>query len=413
VVALAAFAVAVEEILPSLDGMQLLNIVADSNEKLEFLRVYEDEPGFDFLELSRMPGHSVNVLVAPERLTRFKAVLDEYEFTYSVAVENVKEKVDEEAARQQIAPRIAAGRISFTTFHRYDTVVAYLKQLAAEYSSVSLIQIGTSYEGRAMYAVKISSGGTGKPAILVDAGIHAREWAAPSTVTYMIHQLVENSTNAELYKNVDWYVIPVLNPDGYEYTHTDYRLWRKTRSENRGSRCRGVDGNRNFGHHWMENGASSSPCSDTFAGATAFSEVESQALRDFVLANKDTIKLYLTFHSYGNYFLYPWGFTTDLPDNAQELDDLAHLADDALASVRGTRYTIGSSTNVLYAAAGGSDDWVKAVGGVELSYTLELPGGGNYGFDLPASDIVIVGKETFEAVKVFGDYISTKFGSRK
>lgn len=66
---------------------------------------------------------------------------------------------------------------------------------------------------------------------------------------------------------------------------------------------------------------------------------------------------------------------------------------------------------ILDAAAGGSDDWVKGVGGVELAYTLELPGGGLYGFDLPASEIVPASQEIFLATRVFGEYIATKFGS--
>lgn len=70
-----------------------------------------------------------------------------------------------------------------------------------------------------MYVLKISSGGTGKPKILIDAGIHAREWIAPVTALYAIHQLVTNKSNSALYDKVDWYIIPSLNPDGYDYTH--------------------------------------------------------------------------------------------------------------------------------------------------------------------------------------------------
>lgn len=80
--------------------------------------------------------------------------------------------------------------------------------------------IGTTYGGRAIPLIKISSGGSNKPAILVDAGIHAREWIAPPVALYIINQLVENPDNAALFANVDWYIIPILNPDGYSYTHT-------------------------------------------------------------------------------------------------------------------------------------------------------------------------------------------------
>lgn len=184
------------------------------------------------------------------------------------------------------------------------------------------------------------------------------------------------------------------------------RLWRKTRSP--GKKCKGVDGNRNFDFHWMEIGASDYECSDIFAGNVAFSESETTALKNFLEANKDTIKMYLTFHSYGQYILYPWGYTSALPDDEPELKSLGRSVNSAISSLRGTRYTIGTSTNVLYAAAGGSDDYAKGVVGIELSYTLELPGG-RWGFDPPASEIKSVVKETWLGVKVFGEHVQKKF----
>lgn len=56
-----------------------------------------------------------------------------------------------------------------------------------------------------------------KPAILIDAGIHAREWIAPATALYFINQLVEEESNQKML-DVDWYIIPLMNPDGYDYS---------------------------------------------------------------------------------------------------------------------------------------------------------------------------------------------------
>ncbi|XP_046737158.1 uncharacterized protein LOC124405932 [Diprion similis] len=406
-----AVAVPVEEQVPSLEGAKVYRLIADTDEKLSSVLAYDGQDGYDILKAGHTLGDEIHLLVTADNVEAFESVLDENEIDNVVMTEDVQAAVEAEATRQSTASNARLdGRISFEAYHRYDVIVKYLEDLAENYSDfASLIEIGESFEGRTIYGLKISSGGTGKPAILIDAGIHAREWIAPATVIYIISQLVEETTNSHLFENVDWYIIPVLNPDGYEYTHTTYRLWRKTRSTRTGNLCRGVDPNRNFEYYWMLTGASSASCSETYAGPEAFSELETQALRDFVLANNETIKLYLTFHSYGNYFLYPWGYTSELPDNEEELRTLAEAADEALSTVRGTRYTIGTSTNVLYAAAGGSDDWVKGVGGVELAYTLELPGGGSYGFDLPASDIGVVGQETFLAIRVFLKYIDDNF----
>lgn len=118
--------------------------------------------------------------------------------------------------------------------------------------------------------------------------------------------------------------------------------------------------------------------------------------------------MYLTFHSYGNLMLYPWGFTKSYPANKKELHSLAKVANEKIKAVRGSTYTIGSSTNVLYPAAGGSDDWMMGVLKVPITYTIELPGGGTQGFDPPASDIMPAVEEMWEGVKVFGGYVKAK-----
>lgn len=97
-----------------------------------------------------------------------------------------------------------------------------MAQLEKDYPNlVSVATIGTTYEGREIKGVTISSGGSGKRnAVLIEGGIHAREWIAPSTILYLLNQLVENSTNSALSENLDWLIVPVTNPDGYAYTQT-------------------------------------------------------------------------------------------------------------------------------------------------------------------------------------------------
>merc|ERR1719150_3653298 len=104
------------------------------------------------------------------------------------------------------------------------------------------------------------------------------------------------------------------------------RLWRKTRSKNAGSDCVGVDANRNWSFHWMEDGASGNPCSDTYAGGHAFSEPETQAIRDFILNSSSGFHVFLSFHSYGQFWMTPWGYTTDLPDDYRDLYNAAKKA---------------------------------------------------------------------------------------
>lgn len=180
-------------------------------------------------------------------------------------------------------------------------------------------------------------------------------------------------------------------------------MWRKTRSL--GRTCDGTDGNRNFGFHWMEQGASSNECSETYAGPSAFSEIEARNLRD-ILDKVDNIAGFVSVHSYGQYLFYPYSYNNVVPANWKFLEEIALAAGAAISAVNGTKYQIGASTQVLYPAAGCSDDWAMGGAGIDIVLTFELPGGGSQGFDLPASRILPVVKETWEGVKVIADYVA-------
>jgi murein tripeptide amidase MpaA len=86
---------------------------------------------------------------------------------------------------------------------------------------------------------------------LIDAGIHAREWGAHVVAMYIMKKVVNYE---ERFANkMTFIIIPCVNPDGYEYSHTTDRFWRKSRSEQNYSKCIGVDLNRNFNTHWRGN----------------------------------------------------------------------------------------------------------------------------------------------------------------
>lgn len=183
-------------------------------------------------------------------------------------------------------------------------------------------------------------------------------------------------------------------------------MWRKTRRT--GVICNGVDGNRNFDHEWGGPGTSTSECSEIFIGPYPFSEPECATLAEVALA-EEHIDLYLAMHSYGQWLLYPWGYTYDPPDNVEELHQVGVQAADAIEAVYGTRYVTGNSAALLYFAAGASDDWFKAIAGAPLSYTVELPGGGNQGFDLPASRIQPVVTETWPGIVAFYNHVVSNY----
>jgi carboxypeptidase A2 len=273
--------------------------------------------------------------------------------------------------------------MTFDRYYQHDEINKYLENLqenSLKNPQVKVKSVGKSYENRDIKTITITNGdGRKKNSVFVDAGIHAREWISPATALYLIDQLVDPQSNySKLLDEVDFVIMPVVNPDGYEHTHKSERLWRKTRSKN-GLNCVGTDGNRNFDFHWGEVGASENSCSETYRGGKAFSESETQVLRDTVMELKGNCKFYLTLHSYGNYLLYPWGWTSDLPETWKEMDEVSRAGADAIKFATGTEYTVGSSTNVLYAASGGSDDYMFAVAEIPIAITMELPGGGRNG----------------------------------
>lgn len=116
----------------------------------------------------------------------------------------------------------------------------------------------------------------------------------------------------EIARSVDWHIVPITNPDGFAYTHEVNRNWRKTRSVV-SLTCFGVDANRNWAYSWLQKdefgneGASRAPCSDTFAGAYAFSESEILAIHNYLERNPGKFDVYLAFHSYAHQMLHPYG----------------------------------------------------------------------------------------------------------
>ena len=160
--------------------------------------------------------------------------------------------------------------------------------------------------------------------------------------------------------------------------------------------CKGVDLNRNFGYHWGGYGASNDPCKETYRGPSSFSEPESRAIRNFLLSGEANFQLYLTFHSYGQYLLYPWGYDKLDTRDWQELKHVGDVANNAMRRLNhGVSYQVGSAAKMLYPASGGSDDWAKGGANIKYSYTVELPDTGRHGFLLPANKIETVGREAF------------------
>lgn len=188
----------------------------------------------------------------------------------------------------------------------------------------------------------------------------------------------------------DYWFVPVVNPDGYEYSHTSDRLWRKTRSSNY---CKGADPNRNYPFHWGEAGVSPFACSEIYAGARALSEPEIKAMVNIMNAHKERIVMYFSLHSYSQLILAPYGYARLKPSNYPNMEKVANRWISSMREYRNTSYRFGTSSLILYPASGCSDDYAYGVAKIKYAYTIELPDTGEYGFVLPASQIIPVGHE--------------------
>ncbi|XP_016977145.1 carboxypeptidase B [Drosophila rhopaloa] len=289
-------------------------------------------------------------------------------------------------------------------FYTHSEINEYLNSLPERFPKrVQLKQFGWSYERRPLKVLTITNGDgkRDKPVIVIDGTVHAREWISPSMALYIIQQLLDNySENQELLEDYNWVIMPVVNADGYEYSHTESRYWRKTRRPTSNPECVGTDINRNFGYEWgHDEGSSSDPCEDNYRGERTFDQPESQVLRDVLLNYKGRLNFYLSLHSYGNKFLLPWGYTSVFPDRYQDMMSVADAGAKAIVHSTNGIYSWGSTYYVLYPTSGDTADFALGVVNATVAMTMELPAAGFMGFDPWVSHIERLVTESWVGVR--------------
>ncbi|MDX2174546.1 MAG: M14 family zinc carboxypeptidase [Bacteroidota bacterium] len=260
-----------------------------------------------------------------------------------------------------------------------------------------------SIEGRSIWQVKISDNPSvdeNEPEVLYTSLHHAREAASLSQLIFYMWYLLENySSNPDIkgiVDNSEMYFVPCVNPDGYVYNQTTNPngggMWRKNRRVNGGGTF-GVDLNRNYGDHWGYDNIGSSPTSssDTYRGTAAFSEPETQAMRNFCNAHQFVTAL--NAHTYSNLLIYPWGYLPSIytPDSATFVNWSVLLTEDS-------RFLYGTGDQtVAYVTNGDSDDWMYGEQTSKpkiLSMTPEA-GSATDGFWPASSRILDICKTTF------------------
>jgi murein tripeptide amidase MpaA len=403
----------------SYEGWVLIKAYAATESQLKTLNSLREDEARGELQIWAQGNlkRPFDIFISPEYKEQLLTKLQNEHIRVEMRSENVQRALDAEKVTAPLRTRASFRNSNwFTKFLRLDEINAAIDTLVRENSNIASVKvIGSGHEGNEIRLVTVTSDkNSNKPGIWVDGGIHAREWASPATVLFMLNKLITNyNTNTtEFVDRATWYFVVVLNPDGYKFTHEGDRMWRKNRrSKGHYRGCEGVDLNRNFDASFGGLGTSGDKCDDIYRGESAFSEPESKAVRDFVTSHKD-IKAFLTIHAYSQMWFYPYGDARKKysPD-VEELKRVANAGANALYSRYRTRYEVGTAADLLYEAAGGSDDWAKGKANIKYVYCLELRPSGNSagnGFILPPSKIIETGEETWDGIQVVANAVLGK-----
>jgi len=370
----------------------------------------------------------VAIRVGPEDYNSFTEVLEKRGIKYEKINDNIQEQIDEQWEEIGDKDINGEGSADAFTLNQYNTLAdihAWVRAFPTRYPNsgirFTIFEVGRSYQNNPLLAIRLSAGSTGtKKVAFFNGGIHAREWISPATVCYMLYSIAENYTAGvtqvvNILNNIDIVVLPVLNPDGYLYTWSNDRLWRKTRSPNSGSTCVGTDPNRNWADHWGYVGSSTNPCSETYMGPSQASEIEVRSIQSYLSSANNNVYGYMDYHAYSQLMLYPWGWSNNAAPGGALLGRVGREYATLLRSWFGTTYTVGPIYSTIYPASGSSADYALGQAQIPLAYAPELrpTSSSSYGFQLPANQIIASGLETFEGHLKFLEEVRDYAGTKK
>lgn len=319
--------------------------------------------GIDFESAMGKPGGVMEFVLDQAELQQLNAEGVSYEVITDDLAMSYQEKLT-----SRPFDALGFGLGSMGGYFTYIEVKRQLDSMRLLYPSLisTIDSIGSSDEGRAIWAAKISDKPTidepNEPEVLFTSLHHAREPAGMMTALYYMWWLLENHgidpEATYLVNSRQVWFIPVVNPDGYVYNQTTNPsgggLWRKNRHNN-GDGTFGVDLNRNYGSFEMWNapngGSSTSTSSTTYRGTVPFSEKETQAIDGFMRSHN--IKLCLNYHTYSRLLVVPWGYLS-----AESGDSLTYR-EFAFDLVADNRYASGTDMQTVnYSTRGNSDDYM-------------------------------------------------------
>ncbi|XP_003373652.1 carboxypeptidase O [Trichinella spiralis] len=285
---------------------------------MDFWTPLTDLDNYDKPIIAFVPPSSVNLLIESLEKSKisYSNITDVFRKHFNNHVQMLKDK------KHKMKTSKILSTFALNEYHTLAEIHWYMQALSRKHPQiVKLINIGYSSEGRPLLAVKILhfikqvGRKFAKNSIWIDAGMHAREWIAPATAVYLLHELAENYENTKeiqfILNKYSFYILPVVNPDGYDYSWKSERFWRKSRSKHNctfWSCCVGVDlDSIDLRGH---------PCRPDYPGPFPFSESETRAVSKFLSENQQRILLAISLHSFGKLLTVPYSFKSDEVENS-------------------------------------------------------------------------------------------------
>jgi carboxypeptidase T len=275
--------------------------------------------------------------------------------------------------------------VGWRAYHTYPEMVADIQAVEAAHPDiVHLFSIGKSYQGRTLWAAKVSDHvltDEDEPEVLFDGLTHSDEHMGLEMTLHILHWLADgyghNSRVTSIVNTREIWIVFAVNPDGaqFDIKNGHFHYWRKNRQPTPGSTAIGTDLNRNYDYHWGLGGRTSkNPLAITYHGWRPFSAPETRAMRDFlasrVVNGRQQIRASITFHEAGRLVMWPYGYTkADVPPDMTAQDHAAlEKIGRHMAATNGYRPEQGSD---LYITHGGSRDYQYGTYRI-FAYTFEL-----------------------------------------
>ncbi|CAH0546620.1 unnamed protein product [Brassicogethes aeneus] len=321
----------------------------------------------------------VDVLIPHYDAQKIEKFIRSYEVDAVLLNHDIQENINEE--------NVGSDPLGFgwTKYYNLEEIYKWMKNLPNENpETVKLFNIGETYEKRNIFGVHISKNhSAGNKAIVIEANSNAREWITSAVTTYICNALLKSPEKhlRSFAESYDWYILPIANPDGFAYTKTIARLWRKTRTPH-SLMCYGTDFNKN----WNPEFSASNPCSESYQGPSSLSDNSVKNLAQFISTLRGRLAGYIAINSNAQ-------MTTEKYKKTKKASQFS-----ATVSF-GNKYKEGNILIGIDNESQGSSSWVRNNFGNVISTIIQIRDIGRYGFLIPSSQIIPVGEKVLDIIR--------------